>query len=439
MKITCLTSLVTSIGCLSMPAFAQCVVGEVYSVDAPGGSFYGGLATAIDGDTMLAGAVGVEAVYAYRFDGTTWAHQQTLTASDGEPGDKFGGTGLSVSCDVAIIAARADDGVGAAYVFRRTNGQWTEEQKLSAPKPEADDEFGMRVSIRGDVALVGASEFANGGSGSAYVYRFDYADAIWKFEQEFAPPGLLPGDTFGYPIALSPCGSVAIVGAPYDDEGGNLAGAAYVFRFNGAAWVLDQKLTASDANESEFFGISAAIDHDRVAIGAFAPGGTGSAYVFEFDRSTMTWQEQPKLAPAELQAGDWFGWNLSLSGDALAVLSVHDDDAAEDAGAIYIYRRNAGSWDQQSKLTVSNPVTGHLFGGGMWLDGDTLAIGAPGDDDAGDDTGAVYVFAGVGGIDHDGNGVADVCEALCPADTTGDGLIDFEDLLRLLSEWGPCP
>jgi hypothetical protein len=62
---------------------------------------------------------------------------------------------------------------GSAYVFTRTNGVWTEQQKLTAGDGAAVDRFGRSVALSGDTALVGAS-FDDVGvnleQGSAYVF-----------------------------------------------------------------------------------------------------------------------------------------------------------------------------------------------------------------------------------------------------------------------------
>ena len=136
----------------------------------------------------------------------------------------------------------------------------------------------------GDTALIGAI-----GADSAYVFRFD--GTAWIQTQKLLPSGGQPGDSFGNAVAID--GDRAMIGARGDDGGGTNTGAVYFFRFDGKNWIEQQKLVASDADHGDAFGISVSISGDLAVIGAFFTGGTaGSAYVFRFDRSTMEWVEE---------------------------------------------------------------------------------------------------------------------------------------------------
>ena len=101
--------------------------------------------------------------------------EQKLTASDGAPIDVFGGR-VSISGDTAVIGAHRDDdngdASGSAYVYVRSNGVWSEQQKLTASDGASTDYFGFSVSISGDTAVIGAYQDDDNGdaSGSAYVY-----------------------------------------------------------------------------------------------------------------------------------------------------------------------------------------------------------------------------------------------------------------------------
>ena len=88
-----------------------------------------------------------------------WSEQAKLTASDGASNDYFG-CSVSIDGDTAVIGASRDDdnGIdsGSAYVYVRSNGVWSEQQKLTASDGAASDEFGYSVSIDGDTAVIGA-------------------------------------------------------------------------------------------------------------------------------------------------------------------------------------------------------------------------------------------------------------------------------------------
>ncbi|MHC4413642.1 MAG: hypothetical protein ACYS0G_00005, partial [Planctomycetota bacterium] len=123
----------------------------------------------------------------YRWDGSSWVQEQKLLASDGAAGDHFG-ISVSVSGDVTVVGARLDDDngtdAGSAYVYRWDGSSWAQEQKLLASDGAAADIFGHSVSVSGDVAVVGAYYDDDDGtdSGSAYVYRWD--GSSWVQEQK---------------------------------------------------------------------------------------------------------------------------------------------------------------------------------------------------------------------------------------------------------------
>ena len=127
------------------------------------------------------------------------------------------------------------------FVYRWNGASWVEEQKLRALVGTIDDEFGASVAISGNVIIVGAPGSApnSARSGSAYVYRWN--GASWFEEQELIPSDGDSYDEFGNAVAID--GDTAIVGAWGDEAAGaQLAGSAYIHRWNGETWVEVRKL-----------------------------------------------------------------------------------------------------------------------------------------------------------------------------------------------------
>ena len=123
----------------------------------------------IDGDTALIGASG--AAYVFVRSGGVWTEQATLTPSDGD--SELFGAPVSIDGDTALIGAtRANALAGAAYVYVRSGTVWTEQTKLTPSDGEVDDHFGSDVSLDGDTALIGAEQDDDNavGSGSAYIF-----------------------------------------------------------------------------------------------------------------------------------------------------------------------------------------------------------------------------------------------------------------------------
>ncbi len=237
-----------------------------------GGGF--GVDVSVCEDVALVGAhlnYAKGAAYVFRYDGGEWVEEQKLTASDGEADDWFGAA-VSISGDLALVGAptvAGPDLPGAAYAFRYDGVEWVEEQKLTASSDDGDDNFGRRVAMSEDVALV------QGGM-VVYVYRHDGVE--WVEEQVLSRSD---GAFLGYSVAVS--GDVALVGDTYDDENGSESGAARLYRYDGVEWVEEQKLTASDGAAYNYLGHSVSVAGNKALVGGGYVGLNGAAYVFTLD------------------------------------------------------------------------------------------------------------------------------------------------------------
>ncbi len=274
--------------------------------------------------------------------------------------------------------------------------QGREDFKLTASDAEAGDWFGDRVAIDGDVAVVGAEENDDAGeqTGSAYVYRFDGTD--WVEEAKLLASDAVATARFGISVAVS--GDVIIVGADQDPEIADYAGAAYVFRYDGSAWVQEQKLTASDGQSSDWFGWTVALDGDLAVVGAngHEEGGpnvfnSGAAYVFRFDGSS--WVEETMLTAFDADIGDGFGFSLAADGEVLVVATPKDDDEGASTGAAYVFRHDGTAWVFEQKLLARDAHLFDFFGTSVDVQDDAVVVGAWGESRNNDVfAGAAYVF-----------------------------------------------
>jgi hypothetical protein len=321
--------------------------------------------------------------------------------------------------------------VGAAYVFTHSDGIWNQQAYLKASNAEAGDCFGTSVAISGDTLVVGApyeDSSPRGGedndwaedSGAAYVYT--RSDGVWS-QQAFIKakdpdedsiwihPGT--GDQFGTSLSIS--GDTLVVGAPYEDSSTNGgandnstadAGAAYVFIRSNGIWSRQADLKASNAEAEDEFATSVAISGDTLVVGApyedsSADGGednnsaedAGAIYVFT--RSGEDWSQQAYLKASNAEADDEFATSVAISGNIL-VVGAHnedssasggeDDNTAPYAGAAYVFTRTGTTWNQQTHLKASNAEGSDQAGGGdsfgrsVAISDDTLVVGAPGED-----------------------------------------------------------
>ncbi len=324
----------------------------------------------------------------------TWGEVKKLTASDAEAYDNFGSS-VAVAGDVIVVGAigasigTTDSGV--AYVFERNaggNNVWGQVKKLVASDAESYDEFGYSVAVHGDVAVVGAygKDFIGYDSGAAYVFEQNAGSTnVWREIKKLTAGDAEGGDYFGFSVAVA--NDVAIAGAPYENAGGSGAGAAYLFERNfggNNAWGEVKKLTASDAKTNDEFGFSADVDGEVAIVGAYYKETHdiygGAAYIFERNMGgTNVWGEVKKLTANDMEDGDDFGYSTAVDGDVAVVGARAENAGGSDAGAAYIFERNAGgsnSWAQVKKLTASDAEQYDEFGYSVAVAGDVIVIGA---------------------------------------------------------------
>ncbi len=305
-----------------------------------------------------------------------------LLAGDGTSGDYFGWS-VAIDGSMAIVAAYGNDDIGRAYVFQDAGSGWVQIAKLTADDGEAGDYFGCSVSISGSVAIVGA-EYDNdkgGSSGSAYI--FEDTGSGWGQVAKLTADDGTAGDWFGCSVSIS--GNTAIVGAYKADED-----SAYVFEDTGSGWVQVAKLTANGGS----FGRSVSIDGTTVIIGAPTEStdvySAGAAYVFEYVGSA--WVQVARLTADDGAYDDQFGGSVSISGNAVIIGVWRDDDNGTDAGSAYVFEKAGSQWSQVAKLTADDGSSGDHFGLRVSISDHRAIVGAYQDDPHGTSSGSAYIF-----------------------------------------------
>lgn len=362
-----------------------------------------GTSVAIEGNTAIAGAAGDDvgantaqgSVYVFVRNGTTWTEQQKLTASDGAADDLFGAS-VALSGDTLVVGAYqkkvgANNGQGSVYVFVRTGGVWTEQQKLVASDGAQNDEFGRSVAIEGNTIIAGAFGH-NFDRGAAYVFL--RSGTTWTLQQKLTASDPVMGDHF-YSVAIQ--GDTVFVGAPWHDVFVESAGLVYVFVRSGTVWTETQRLFASDGGQFDNFGYGGciAIDGDTLVIGARSDdiGGNfdqGSAYVFV--RSGGVWSQQQKLVGADFVQTRNFG-SVALEGDTLVVGAYQTDVGNTAQGTAYVFTRSGTTWTQRQKLFASDGEARDYFGYSTAISDHKILVGAPGTNrPMQNDVGAAFVF-----------------------------------------------
>jgi YVTN family beta-propeller protein len=288
-----------------------------------------GYSVAISGNTAVVGAWHAAingnplqgAAYVFRFASGQWSEQAKLTADDGLAFDDFG-YAVGLSGDTAFICTPyALSSTGAIYVFNRTGTAWTQAQKLGTSDGIEGDNLGWSVSVDGDTALIGAPFASVGGNyqqGAAYI--FARSGGTWSEAQKVTANDGGASQYFGFSVALN--ATTAVIGAPDANGNGNDYGATYVFDGTGGMWNQVQKLAASDGAPGDQFGYKVAVKGSTAVCGApfadiEANTEQGTAYVF--NQGKGNWTQTQKLITSDGVPYDNAGFAVATSGTTAAL------------------------------------------------------------------------------------------------------------------------
>jgi len=278
--------------------------------------------------------------------------------------------------------------------FYRNPLKWVQDQKLTASfdADPACDRFGASVSVAsqdGRILAIGAStDEENGGDRAGSVYIFQNSSVGYQqvqkltasFDTKGQPEIDFEYDYFGGTISMNATGYIIAIGAHNDEENGagygtfGGAGAVYIFQSGSQGYQQIQKLTSSaDATFDIEFGrenISINATGDTLAIGASShQNGTFAGVVYIFQSSSLGYQEVQKLTasfgtdgqPEVSPEYDWFGSSVSMNttGDTLAIGAAGDEEnGGSEAGSVYIFQSSSLGYQEVQKLTASFDTKG---------------------------------------------------------------------------------
>jgi LPXTG-site transpeptidase (sortase) family protein len=364
-----------------------------------------GWSVAISGNTAVVGArnddpdlgsgplANAGAAYVFVRSGSTWIQQAKLVARNAEEGDTFG-VSVAIDGDTVVVGATGvdvdeEDDAGAAYVFVREGAAWKQKARLVAKNPAAEDNFGSSVAIDGITIVVGADSHDLGGvlidSGAAYV--FIQRSGAWDQKAKLVSSDIGVGDYFGTSVAISD--KRIVVGATQANLGGTRGnGSAYVFKGGGNTWVQEAQLAAEDGRDGDFFGQSVAIFNDTVVVGALFKDpdlgsgritNAGAAYVFA--PRGGAWKQQARLIPEDASSFSYFGQSVAIYGNKIAVGANGRAQAGyTGAGATYLFARIGKEWNQQTLIVADFISDDDSFGNSVSISGDRVLVGAKGRD-----------------------------------------------------------
>jgi uncharacterized repeat protein (TIGR01451 family) len=330
--------------------------------------------------------------------------EEKVLAEDGTDRDLFG-EALSIQGDLMVVGARQADGAtidsGAAYVYHRSSGGWTQVAKLTASDGVIGDRFGYDVALSTDQSTIVVGAYYKYPGGAAYVYE-QSVGGVWTEVGKLTASDATLADHFGFSVAASFGGNTIVIGARQADLGSNFhAGAAYVFE-RGSGWSNrseNAKLTAKAPASLDELGFDVDISADGATIAAGAPnrdiaGQNNAGAVFIFSRPGAAWSgplltEVALLSASLPAAGAQLGFSIAIDGSNLLAGAPAFNGGTVIAGSAYLFQGSGPSWQQAAAFQSSTPTTSDLFGWSVDLEGSLAAIGARG---VSSYTGTMYVF-----------------------------------------------
>jgi len=202
------------------------------------------------------------------------------------------------------------------------------------------------------------------------------------------------GDYFGGAAAID--GDRVLVGAAGVDTCGENSGAAYVYELEpeSGRWRLEATLLPDECEVGLFFGRTLDLSGNTAVVAAFPNAfstiGSNAAYVFERDTTDGTWKQVARLTGEPDRTEGPFAADVSVDGNRILVTTSGDLADGRFGGAAYVFERGDLGWTRSARLTASGNTRAGILGGSARLDGDRFVVSAS--RYFGGGQGSVYVF-----------------------------------------------
>jgi hypothetical protein len=352
------------------------------------------LAISPDGNTVVVGGLGSGGARVFTSRGGKWLRQPDIPVGSDTTNRGDHPSSVAMSAEGTVItgcpfegSAASDGAVGAAWAYTRSGDSWTQQgPKMVGSGATGESWAGLSVAISadGNTAIVGGPWDARG-QGAAWV--FTRTGGVWSQQgpKLQGTSSAAPQPVRGLSVAISADGNTAVLGGFGDGQG---TSAAWVFTRSGGAWTQQgPPLSGSDAVSSSFVGSAVAISADGNTIVLGGPGdnsSVGAAWVFT--QSAGVWSQQgPKLVGSNAEGPAGQGWSVAISSDGNTVVvgAIWD---TWNVGAAWLFARSGRTWAQKGTKVVGGGTPASLFQGASVAisgDGKTFVVGGAGDGDAG--------------------------------------------------------
>ncbi len=358
--------------------------------------------------------------------------QGNKLVATGNVGKAAQGNSVAISGDgnTAIVGGSMDNSnVGTAWIYIRNGNTWSQQgTKLIANNTIGAAGIGsVAISADGNTVIIGGS-MDNGGRGAAWIFIRN--GGIWTQQgNKLIGTGNIGNVIYQGAVSISADGNTIAVGAPNDN---NFYGAAWVFTRNAGVWTQQgNKITGTGGTSSSLQGKSVKLsaDGNTLVVGGNADNNyLGAVWVFTRNAGIWTQQGNKLVGTGVTGTSSQQGYATNLSADGnTAIIGGFTDVGGR--GAVWIFTRNNGVWAQQGNKLVGTDSTISSNQGvsvSLSADGNTAFIGGGGDYNG---RGAVWVFvrdnniwtqkSKLLGIDNTGQGNFGISSAINADGTIG--------------------
>jgi len=321
---------------------------------------------------------------------------------EGEAEEDRSGYSVSISADgntVAVGASNNDgNGIwsGHARVYRWESSQWSQLGGDIDGEAAGDSSGRVSLSADGNTVAIGADYNEDNGyySGHARIYRWDLTQ--WS-QLGGDIDGEAAGDWSARSLSISADGNTVAIGASLNDGNGDDSGHARIYRWNSTQWSqLGGDIDGEAAGDWSGYSVSLSADGYTVAIGApyNDANGSNSGHARIYGWNSTRWSQLGGNINGKA-AAEWSGYSVSLSadGNTVAIGAPYNDANGVDSGHARIYGWNLTQWSQLGD-DIDGEAADDLFGWRVSLsaDGNSIAIGAVGNDGNGSNSGHVRIY-----------------------------------------------
>jgi hypothetical protein len=320
-----------------------------------------------------------------------WRQEGQELVGTGNIGPSYQGSSIALSADgntMAVGGFEDDSYTGATWIFERSAGVWTQSDKLVGSNIFSQGEQGISVSLSsdGNTLAVGGKGY-DSGAGATWI--FIRTLGIWSEQQQLLGNGV---ENFGSSVSLSDDGDTLAIGAP--NNGGGI-GATYIYTRTAGIWTQQGSElvgTGLVGPQGQGYSVSLSSDGNTLAVGAGYVAGT---WIFTRTMGIWTWETPSSLSFVAYSGGGPIGISVSLDSDG-NTLAVGIKGDQSGFGATWIFTRTLGVWTSVGKIVAQSGVVGFsLMGSSVSIRGNILAVGGPGNDG---DAGAVWIFNRINGF-----------------------------------------